>query len=187
VRYLTTGLSCPPRFGSASEFIFRHVVGIQQATGSRGYTAIEFHPSVLLAAAAIATSADGGTVPAVDACAELGGVNASMVRPHGEIKAAWTCNTTPQSQGQGAGGITYSITLPVGVTSRVHLPLNAGGKPTQVAESGAVVFDGSKFVAGAAQGVMAAALATDGLSVVVETQSGSYSFSTSSPKNSNNW
>jgi hypothetical protein len=100
-----------------------------------------------------------------------------MVRPQGEIKAAWACRS-----GSLAGGITYSITVPVGVSSRLHLPvvagLSGGSNRTQVAESGAVVFDGTSFVPAAAQGVVAAALATDGLSVVIETLSGSYSFVT---------
>ena len=83
-------------------------------------------------------------------CAELGGVNASMVRPHGEIKAAWACRQSSEIAGSGmaalARGITYSIALPVGVPSRVHLPLVGGpGKPTRVTESGAEIFDGSKF------------------------------------------
>jgi alpha-L-rhamnosidase len=181
-RYTHEGSWNHVMFGSASEFIFRHVAGIQQAPATRGFRAIEFHPSVLLAAAA--ADADGTSAAAVDVCAELGGVNASMVRPHGEIKAAWACRQSSEIAGSGmaalARGITYSIALPVGVPSRVHLPLVGGpGRPTRVAESGAEIFDGSKFIAGAARGVAAAALGEDGLSVVIETGSGSYTFVTS--------
>jgi hypothetical protein len=58
----------------------------------------------------------------------------------------------------------------------LHLGL---GTPTQDTESGVEIFDGSKFIAGAARGVAAAALGEDGLRVVIDTGSGSYTFVTS--------
>ena len=63
----------------ATEFFFRHLVGIQQAPGSVAFKEVHFRPSILL------TSAFLG------ACKDLGSANGTLRRPHGDISAAWAC------------------------------------------------------------------------------------------------
>ena len=113
-------------FGSTSEFFFRHLAGIQQLPGTRGYTSLVFHPSVLLSSS---TSGGLGGV-----CANLSWVNATMVRPHGNITANWACHASHD------GIAYYEITTPVGVPqSRVHVPVAAhkGGTPGNPGSCGA--------------------------------------------------
>jgi hypothetical protein len=145
-------------FGSTTEFFFRHVAGIQQKKGTRGYTSLRLHPSVLLSPSLL------------EVCTNLSWVNASMVRPHGTIRASWAC--TPDS-------LRYNVTLPVSTNGEVYLPLPRKGEKTLVKEGGHVVWDGTKFISGTV-GVDAAVVSADGLSVVLQIRSGRYTFSSSS-------
>jgi alpha-L-rhamnosidase len=145
-------------FGSTSEWFFRHLAGIQQAPGAmRGYRSLVFHPSVLLSPAGLSV------------CANLSWVNASMLRPHGTISAAWACNAQHD-------GISYELVTPVGVQSHVHVPVVAKGAKAKVEESGIVIWDGSRFVSGVV-GVLGAVLAGDAQSVEVTIGAGRYKFS----------
>ena len=150
-------------FGSTTEFFYRHLAGIQQAEGAAGigYRRLRLRPSVLLTPRGLAV------------CANLSAVNATLTRMVGVIRASWACDT----KDEGATGVRYSVSTPVGVGAEVHLPLAVRGAKTSVTEGGKLVFDGSKLVPGV-DGVLAAALAPDGASVVVEVASGSYAFST---------
>jgi hypothetical protein len=103
-------------------------------------------------------------------CTNLSWVNASMVRPHGTIRASWAC--TPDS-------LRYNVTLPVSTNGEVYLPLPRKGEKTLVKEGGHVVWDGTKFISGTV-GVDAAVVSADGLSVVLQIRSGRYTFSSSS-------
>ena len=104
-----------------------------------------------------------------------------MVRPHGNITANWACHASHD-------GIAYEIITPVGVPqSRVHVPVaHKGAKKVVVKEGTAesrVIFDGKGLVGKAVPGIVGAALAPDGLSVVVTIGSGRYLFS-SAPSSS---
>jgi hypothetical protein len=108
-------------FGSASEFFYRHLAGIQQAPGSRGYRVILFRPSVLL------STGDGAAAPSL-VCANLSAVEAAMHRPIGTIKAAWACKIEADT----LRALEYNVSTPVGVTSTVQLPALSGVKGAKV-------------------------------------------------------
>jgi hypothetical protein len=122
-------------FGSASEFFYRHLAGIQQAPGSRGYRMIRFRPSILF------STGDGAATLSL-VCANLSAVDASMHRPIGTIKASWACkmgttNTTNSSNL--VAGISdvlqlleYNVSTPVGVASTVQMPALSGAKGAKV-------------------------------------------------------
>ena len=70
---------------------------------------------------------------------------------------------------------TYQVTVPLGATAAVHVPLMGLGSTAKVTEAGATVWAGGRLVL-AANGVLEAnADAADG-SVVIRVGSGTYSF-----------
>merc|ERR1711937_936251 len=94
-----------------TEFFFRHIAGIQQETGSRGFSMIVFSPSILL------------TPSLLSICQNVSSVNATLRRPHGDIKAAWHCSDQ---------GISYSVSTPVSVPAMVRLPLSSKSETTTI-------------------------------------------------------
>jgi len=146
-------------FGSTSEFFFRHLAGIQQSPGTRGYSSIHFRPSVL------------HTPSLLNICKNLSWVNASLTRPHGVISASWACI-------DGSMGIQYNVSTPVGVLANVSIPAMAHGSKTLVKEGESTLWDGEQYIPGV-KGVRSAALETDRTSVIVSIGSGRFSFSAS--------
>ena len=142
-------------FGSVTEFFFRHIAGLQQAPGTRGYSELvrrrrrrlnsnsghlstpprhlHRHPP-----APRPLSLSNYVIPAqvfkpsvlmtpqfLSVCGNLSSVTASLLRPHGRIAAAWNCAV-------GHTGVTYTVQTPVGVTSTVHLPVASKSAQTIV-------------------------------------------------------
>ena len=150
-------------FGSVTEFFFRHLAGINQRPGTRGFSSIVFKPAILMTPKFLAV------------CANLSSVSSRLLRPNGEIVATWDCAADHR-------GISYTIRTPVGVPSSAHLPVAATAAATVVtfsdgAGAGTVVWTGSKYVSGVA-GVESAMMAPDGKSVVVGLGPGAYTFTT---------
>lgn len=149
-------------FGSTTEFFFRHVLGIQQQPGTKGFASIHFQPSVLL------------STQYLQVCNQLKSSNGTLRRPHGDISAGWVCDGTR---------VTYTVATPVGVDAVVYYPLSSKGAKTPIFEGDAKVWDGNTFVGSAIPGIISAETSPQGNSVMISIHSGSYSFdSTSLPR-----
>lgn len=149
-------------FGSTTEFFFRHVLGIQQQPGTKGFASIHFQPSVLL------------STQYLQVCNQLKSSNGTLRRPHGDISAGWVCDGT---------SVTYTVATPVGVDAVVYYPLSSKGAKTPIFEGDAKVWDGNTFVGSTIPGIISAETSPQGNSVMISIHSGSYSFdSTSLPR-----
>eukprot|EP01051_Picozoa_sp_SAG22_P008211 SAG22_NODE_613_length_8567_cov_4.215163_2_plen_345_part_00 len=65
--------------GGTSEYYFKHLAGIQQAPGSRGWEHIVLKPAVWV------------PLTNLSICANLSSAEASVVTSRGQIRAAWRC------------------------------------------------------------------------------------------------
>ena len=162
-------------FGATTEFFFRHVLGIQQSPGTRGFSSIVFRPSVLL------------STQYLKVCSSLKSVNGTLRRPHGDIHAGWVCDAGASGAdtsgagggggGGGGGGVAYNVGTPVGVDAVVYFPLAAKDATTAIFEGGKKVWDGATFVGSAIPGLEGAAVSLDGNSIIIRIKSGGYAFS----------
>jgi len=157
-------------FGSISEWFFKHLAGIQQAAGGRGWDKITLRPQVW--------------IPALNdsICGNLSEARGSVATSRGVIEAAWTCGVAAQAPDQtphyvvnSTAAFTYAVQVPVGSTAVVHLPMMTSSCASgNVSESGTVMWEDGKFVAGAAVGVSSALC--EGGDLVMAVGSGSYAF-----------
>lgn len=166
-------------FGATTEFFFRHVLGIQQSPGTRGFSSIVFRPSVLL------------STQHLKVCSSLTSVNGTLRRPHGDIHAGWVCDAGASGAGGadagaagggGGGGVAYNVGTPVGVDAVVYFPLAAKDATTAIFEGGKKVWDGATFVGSAIPGLEGATVSLDGNSIMFRIKSGGYAFSSLKPE-----
>lgn len=160
---------CGIRFGSNSEWYFKHLAGLQQTSGSIGWLSLDFSPAVW------------SDTRNISICQNLSSTAATLETPRGVAAASWRCGAAvasafvpPLTAAAVAARFYYNVTVPIGSAATARLP-TMGTTPSavQITESGRLVWSQGGFAPGV-PGVASAKVV--GTAVSFKIGSGTYRF-----------